>query len=191
MFRRALGVLFRKREKSDASFASLLIRSNAISSSLSRGLSSVLLRHRAGLRCEHTRFNSRESSHPFQLDHVVTKALDFLHCDSLSTLSMSTFPYESLSRQTGLPHLPLELLRKIAKELTSRSHLQSFALVCRSTTLPARELLFDTVTLSGQGSSLLSSDYHLVGKTRLSPFPDLVRRLVLERVSTSLCVTVS
>ncbi|GAA5992071.1 hypothetical protein JCM5350_000562 [Sporobolomyces pararoseus] len=77
---------------------------------------------------------------------------------------MSTFPYESLSRQTGLPHLPLELLRKIAKELTSRSHLQSFAL----------------------GSSLLSSDYHLVGKTRLSPFPDLVRRLVLERDAETL-----
>lgn len=90
---------------------------------------------------------------------------------------------DAVRSQIGLAHLPLELLRKIAREFSARSHLQAFSLVCRSTLAPARELLFDTLTLSNPGVSLLSSAHLLIGKSRLFPFPDLVRRLVLSRVS--------
>ncbi|GAA6012762.1 hypothetical protein JCM11491_002553 [Sporobolomyces phaffii] len=83
------------------------------------------------------------------------------------------------SPRPGLAYLPLELLRKIVQELHLRTDLAAFALVCRSTTLPAREALFDTLTLSDR----LGPESFRLGKTRLSPFPTLVRRLVLYRVS--------
>ncbi|GAA5912137.1 uncharacterized protein JCM6883_000574 [Sporobolomyces salmoneus] len=86
------------------------------------------------------------------------------------------------SEQRGLAYLPVELLRKIAKELSSQSDLRIFALLCRSTTLPARELLFHTFTLPTKRATFFGSEYLVIAKDRIPPFPDLARCIVLSRV---------
>ncbi|GAA5941418.1 uncharacterized protein JCM15063_006094 [Sporobolomyces koalae] len=73
----------------------------------------------------------------------------------------------------GLANLPLELLRKIAGELVDRSHLQSFVLVCKTTTVPAREALFYTMTIRRTAFE----QPQLISHTRLCPHPGLARRL--------------